>query len=206
MPVGASPTRSEQELIAAARGGEEAALRDLLDAHRADLHAQCYRMLGSRSDAEDALQDALVRAWRALPRFDGRSAFRTWLYRIATNASLDLMDRRQPQVVPIDGPQADPQDGQVAVEIRDTRPGPDVCYEQRESVELAFEAAQRLLPPSQRAVLILREILGYSAAETADMLDTSVASVNSALQRARSTMVWKRVRETEVEFAKLTDA
>jgi RNA polymerase sigma-70 factor (ECF subfamily) len=145
-------------------------------------------MLGSPEDAEDALQETLVRAWKGLARFEGRGSVRSWLYRIATNASLDVMRRRRPQVVPVDDdPRADPHDRQnEAVEIRDKRPGPDVRYERRESVELAFEAAERLLPPRQREVLILREVLGYSAAETADRLDTSVAAVNSAMQRARS--------------------
>jgi RNA polymerase sigma-70 factor, ECF subfamily len=162
----------------------------LVEPHRAELRAHCRRMLGSPDDAEDALQETLVRAWKGLPRFEGRGSLRSWLYRIATNASLDVMDRRHPQMVPIDdGPRADPHDRRnETVEIQDERPGPDVRYELRESAELAFEAAQRLLPPSQRAVLILREVLGYSAAETADMLDTSVAAVNSAMQRARGTL------------------
>jgi RNA polymerase sigma-70 factor, ECF subfamily len=136
------------------------------------------------------LQETLARAWKGLPRFEGRGSLRSWLYRIATNASLDMMDRRRPRIVPIDdGPRADPHDGPPrTVEIRDKRPGPDARYEQLESVELAFAAAQRLLPPRQRAVLILREVLGYSSAETASVLDTSVAAVNSALQRARSNL------------------
>jgi RNA polymerase sigma-70 factor, ECF subfamily len=159
-----------------------------VEPHRAELRAHCRRMLGSPEDAEDALQETLVRAWKGLARFEGRGSVRSWLYRIATNASLDVMRRRRPQVVPVDDdPRADPHDRQnEAVEIRDKRPGPDVRYERRESVELAFEAAERLLPPRQREVLILREVLGYSAAETADRLDTSVAAVNSAMQRARS--------------------
>jgi RNA polymerase sigma-70 factor (ECF subfamily) len=163
---------------------------ELVEPHRAALRAHCRRMLGSPDDAEDALQETLARAWRGLPRFEGRGSLRSWLYRIATNASLDAIDRRHPHVVAIDdGPRAGPHHRRnETVEIRDKRPGPDARYEQRESVELAFEAAQRLLPPRQRAVLILREVLGYSAAETADMLDTSVASINSALQRARSTL------------------
>jgi RNA polymerase sigma-70 factor, ECF subfamily len=174
----------------------------LVEPHRDELRAHCRRMLGSPDDAEDALQETLARAWKGLPRFEGRGrgSLRSWLYRIATNASLDAMDRRHPRVVPIDhGPRADPHHGpNETVEIRDQRPGPDARYEQRESVELAFEAAQRLLPTRQRAVLILREVLGYSAAETADVLDTSVASVNSALQRARSTLE-SRTPEREPE-------
>jgi RNA polymerase sigma-70 factor, ECF subfamily len=186
-----TPTlKDEDTVLEAAQSGDPDAFEQLVAEHRPSLHAHSYGMLGSCHDADDALQEALLRAWRAIPRFEGRSSVRTWLYRIATNASLDLMDRRHPRVVPIgDGPGADPHDGSnETVEIQDGTPGPDARYEQRESVELAFEAAQRLLTPSQRAVLILREVLGYSAAETADMLDTSVASVNSALQRARSTL------------------
>jgi RNA polymerase sigma-70 factor (ECF subfamily) len=167
--------------------GDDSYVR-LVEPHRAELRAHCRRMLGSPDDAEDALQETLVRAWRALPRFEGRGSLRSWLYRIATNASLEVMNRQHPRLVPIDnGPRADPPDGpNETIEIRDQRPGPDARYEWRESMELAFEAAQRLLAPRQRAVLILREVLGYSAAETADRLDTSVAAVNSALQRART--------------------
>jgi RNA polymerase sigma-70 factor (ECF subfamily) len=161
-------------------------------------------MVGSLHDAEDALQDALLRAWRGLPRFDGRSSLRSWLYRIATNTSLDLIGRRPKRVLPIDhaGP-ADAADGpgvplveSVWVEpypddrlgVEDGYASPDARYERRESVELAFVAALQHLPPNQRAVLILREVLGFSAAETADSLDTTVASVNSAMQRARKTV------------------
>jgi RNA polymerase sigma-70 factor, ECF subfamily len=162
----------------------------LVEPHRAPLRAYCRRMLGSPDDAEDALQETLVNAWKGLPRFEGRGSLRGWLYRIATNVCLRAIERRRNRVMPIgDGPRADPHDGPTeTVEIPDKRPGPDARYEQRESLELAIEAAQRLLPPRQRVVLILREVLGYSAAETADALDTSVASVNSALQRARSTL------------------
>jgi RNA polymerase sigma-70 factor, ECF subfamily len=162
----------------------------LVEPHRAALHAYCRRMLGSPDDAEDALQETLVNAWKGLPRFEGRGSLRGWLYRIATNVCLRAIERRRNRVVPIgDGPRTDSHDGPTeTVEIPDKRSGPDARYEQRESLELAFETAQRLLPPRQRVVLILREVLGYSAAETADALETSVASVNSALQRARSTL------------------
>ena len=147
-------------------------------------------MLGSPDDAEDALQETLIRAWRGLPSFEGRGSLRTWLYRIATNVCLGAIERRSKRALPIgDATRPDPLDGpKKTVEIRDKRPGPDARYEQRESLELAFRAARRLLPPKQRTVLILRDVLGYSAAETAEALDTSVASVNSALQRARSTL------------------
>ena len=178
------------DLLTAARAGDESAFAALVEPHRRDLHAHCYRMLGSLQDAEDALQDALLRAWRGLGRFEGRASLRTWLHRIATNACLDLAKRRPARVLPIDyGPPADPHDGPGAplTESVWVEPYPDehLAYEQRESVELAFVAALQHLPASQSAVLILREVLGFSAREVADTLETSVASVNSALQRAR---------------------
>ncbi len=160
-------------------------------------------MLGSLHDAEDAQQDALIKAWRGIGRFEGRSSLRSWLYKIATNASLDIINRRPKRVLPIDHvPSADPQLGvgepmveSVWVEpfpdeqlgLEDGLASPEARYEQRESVELAFIAALQHLPANQRAALILRDVLGYSAAETAELLDTSVASANSALQRARKT-------------------
>jgi RNA polymerase sigma-70 factor (ECF subfamily) len=133
-------------------------------------------MLGSTHDAEDALQEALLRAWKALPHFEGRSSLRSWLYTIATNASLDAMKRRPNRIVPID-----------QVHPADPHDGPAVRYERRESLERALGAA-RDLPRNQRAVLVMREMLGFSARETADALGTSVAAVNSALQRARATL------------------
>jgi RNA polymerase sigma-70 factor (ECF subfamily) len=207
------PTEStveQRELLATARKGSEDAYARLIEPHRSELQAHCYRMLGSVQDAEDALQEALVRAWRSLDKFEGRSSLRSWLYRIATNTSLDAIGRRPKRILPIDyGPPADPHGGvgeplveSVWIEpfpdetlgIEDGYASPDARYEQRESVELAFVAALQLLPANQRAVLILREVLGFSAQETAETLDTSVASVNSALQRARAT-IEKRLPE-----------
>jgi RNA polymerase sigma-70 factor, ECF subfamily len=195
---------SDLQLIEQARQGDESAYHDLVEAHRRELHAHCYRMLGSVQDAEDALQDALLRAWRGLPKFEGRSSLRSWLYTIATNACLNAIERRPKRVLPIDyGPATDPHDGlglppieSVWVEpypdeglgLEDGYAAPEARYELRESVELAFVAALQHLPANQRAALILREVLGFSAKETADALDTSVASVNSALQRARATV------------------
>jgi RNA polymerase sigma-70 factor, ECF subfamily len=154
----------------------------LVEPHRRELQAHCYRMLGSVQDAEDALQDALLRAWKALDRFEGRSSARSWLYRIATNACLDAIARRPARVLPID------YDDAPAGETLWLEPCPDALaegYEEREGIELAFIAALQHLPPNQRAVLILREVLGFSAKEVAEMLDTTPASVNSAMQRAR---------------------
>jgi RNA polymerase sigma-70 factor (ECF subfamily) len=199
-----SPTAPERDLLEAARAGDEAAYGLLVGPYRAELHAHCYRMLGSVHDAEDALQDALLRAWRGLARFEGRSSLRSWLYTIATNTSLNLIARRPKRVLPIDyGPAADPHDGpgmplvesawvepypDEGLGLEDGFAGPEARYELRESVELAFVAALQHLPANQRATLILREVLGFSAQEAAESLDTSVASINSALQRARKTV------------------
>jgi RNA polymerase sigma-70 factor, ECF subfamily len=167
----------------------EVAYRRLVETHRAELHAYCYRMLGSVHDAEDALQDVFLRAWRGLPGFEGRSSARTWLYRIATNACLDAVARRPKRQLPIDygASAAAPHDTEPLAESVWIEPYPDelLRYERRESVELAFVAALQHLPPRQRAVLIMREVLGFSAVETAETLGTTVASVTSALQRAR---------------------
>ncbi len=155
----------------------------LVEPFRSELRSHCHRMLGSSDDAEDALQEALLRAWRGLPRFEGRSSVRSWLYRISTNACLDAMERRKP-VVPIDyEPGADPHDPPVLLEAEG--PLPHAECEQREAVECAFLVARERLQPRPRAVFVMRTALGFSAREVAEALDTTVASVNSALQRAR---------------------
>jgi RNA polymerase sigma-70 factor, ECF subfamily len=196
-----SAAERERKLLEAARGGDEDAFREFVEAHRRELHAHCYRMLGSVHDADDALQDALLRAWRGLARFEGRSSLRSWLYTITTNACLDVIARRPKRVLPIDhGPAAgrdddlaEPLTESVWVEpYADDQVGleggyaaPEARYERRESVELAFIAALQHLTATQRAALILRDVLGFSAREAAEALETTIASVNGALRRAR---------------------
>ena len=198
--VAAGEPADERELLTAALRPDGDAYARLVGPYRAGLHAHCYRMLGSVTDAEDALQETLLRAWRGLPRFEGRSSLRTWLYKIATNVCLRAAERQPKRVLPVDyAPEADTRDGLAdpvdeAVWLQpypDERlglpggpAGPDARYEQRESVELAFIAALAHLPARQRAVLILRDVLGFSARETAEVLETTPVSVDSALQRA----------------------
>jgi len=188
--------------LEAARRGDEDAFTRLVAPHRRELHAHCYRLLGSVHDAEDALQDALVGAWRGLPGFEGRSSLRSWLYRIATNASLRVSKRRPRRLAPTDYAPSrttvhdlgEPVTEAVFIEPypdaeladRSGRAEPEARYELRESVELAFVAALQTLPATQRAVLVLRDVLAMPAAEVAEALDTSVPAVNSALQRARA--------------------
>jgi RNA polymerase sigma-70 factor, ECF subfamily len=164
-----------------------------LEQHRAELTAYCYRMLGSPFDAEDAVQEALVRAWRNLDRFEGRAALRSWLYRIATNVCFDMLKAGRQRARPMDlGPAREPvlENLHALPEVTWIEPSPDpadVAVE-RDTIRLAFVAALQHLPPRQRAVLILCEVLRWQAAEVADLLETSAASVNSALQRARATL------------------
>ncbi len=187
----------ERALLDRARAGDHGAFTELVGAHRGELRAYCYRMLGSVHDADDALQDALLRAWRGLPGFAGRSSVRSWLYSIATNTALDVTRHKSRRELPVTfGPAAGYGD-KVAGAVTDPvwlEPYPDqwlagpaeARYEQRESVELAFMIMLQQLPPLQRAVLILRDVLGFSPAEMASQLGTSEAAVNSALQRARA--------------------
>ena len=168
----------------------------LADPYRRELLAHCYRMLGSVHDADDAVQDAMLRAWRGLHGFEGRSTTRSWLYKVTTNACLTAIERRPKRVLPLDAPPSGDPDGAPLAETVWLEPYPDEAveaaaavpharYDQREGLELALVAALQHLPANQRAALILREVLGFSAREVADLLDTSVPAVNSALQRAR---------------------
>ncbi|WP_377266945.1 sigma-70 family RNA polymerase sigma factor [Peterkaempfera sp. SMS 1(5)a] len=197
------------DLISRARAGDGEAFRALTEPHRRELQVHCYRMLGSVQDAEDALQDTLVAAWQGLGGFGERASVRTWLYRIATNKCLNALRtvRRRPAkawdipgVEPPEptrtgeavwlGPFPDAlMDGAFDVPV-----GPEARYEQTESISLAFVAALQVLPPRQLAVLILRDVLGFSANEVADMLDTTLPSVNSALARARSGLDRRRAQ------------
>jgi RNA polymerase sigma-70 factor (ECF subfamily) len=190
---------AEDPDLARARDGDGAAFTRLVKPLRRELHAHCYRVLGSTHDADDALQDALLRAWRGLARFEGRSSLRSWLYTVATRTCLDIVETRGKRALPVDlGPSSDRAvvgDAPLAdvawlgpypdVGLADGLAGPDARYEQREAVELAFVAALQHLPGNQRAALLLFEVLGFSAAEIATTMNTTTASVNSALQRAR---------------------
>ncbi|HET8998984.1 MAG TPA: sigma-70 family RNA polymerase sigma factor [bacterium] len=194
--------------LSCAKRGDRDAFQRLAEPYRPELQLHCYRMLGSLQDAEDLVQETFLRAWRGLAGFEERSSFRTWLYRIATNACLNALAGRARRVLPeIQGPPSDqPLDRmlergpatdipwlqpypEAALEgVADPAPGPEARYTMHEAVQLAFVAAIQYLPPRQRAVLLLHDVLGWSAAESARLLDASVAAVNSALQRARATI------------------
>lgn len=220
MPAPPTTAAAHDELLEVARTGDHDAFRTLVEPHSREMRAHCYRMLGSSHDADDALQDTLVRAWRGLPGFAGRSSLRTWLYTIATNVCLAAIERTPRRPLPVDlGPASEPGDGvapaaeQVWLEpypdrhLGDGPTSPAARYERRESVELAFLAAVQTLPATQRAVLLMRDVLGLSAKETAAALDTTVASVTSALQRSRGA-VQRRLpaRSQQVTIRSLGDA
>jgi len=177
---------NERALVAAAQAGDERAFRELVEPYRRVLEVHCYRMLGSRHDAEDLVQETLLRAWRSLERFERRASVSTWLYRIATNACLDEIERRPRRPEPAVDPYPDDRVAEAAL----TAPvvDPAARYALREGMELALLTAIQRLPGRQRAVLILRDVLGWTGPEVADLLDTTVAAVNGALQRARATV------------------
>lgn len=183
----------ERELLDAARCGDEEAFRLLIAPVRGALYAYCRRLLGSTHDAEDAMQEVMLRAWRGLGTFEGRAPLRTWLLRIACNACMTAIEKRPKSVVPIDyepavaGPCPHPEDGWSRAR-EDEEIATESMYERHEAAAAAVDIALRSLPATQRAVLILREVLGYSARETAMILETTTASVNSALQRARANL------------------
>ena len=183
MPSAAIDAPDLRLLLARAQAGDERAFRELVEPYWRALHVHAYRMLGSIDDAEDVAQETLLRAWRALERFEPRASLKTWLYRIATNACLDEIERRSRRPEPID-PFPDELRGEADSLIFE----PAARYALREGMELALLAAIQLLPGRQRAVLILRDVLGWNGPEVAELLDTTQASVNSALQRARATV------------------
>jgi RNA polymerase sigma-70 factor (ECF subfamily) len=168
------------------------AFAELVEQHRRELHVHCYRLLASFEEAEDALQETLLRAWRGRDRFDGSSLVRAWLYRVATNVCLDMRRRRMRQLKAqrslADLPWLQPYPDRLLDEIAPREQEPDAVVVERETISLAFLAALQALPPRQRAALIVRDVLGWSASDTAALLETSVAGANSALQRARATM------------------
>jgi RNA polymerase sigma-70 factor, ECF subfamily len=175
-----APT-DERCLVAAAQAGDERAFRNLVEPYRAALEVHCYRMLGSPQDAEDLVQETLLRAWNGLERFERRASVNTWLYRIATNACLDELERRPRRAEPVQ-PFPDERLEQAAAPVVD----PAARYAMREGIELAFLTAIQQLPGRQRAILILRDVLGWTSPEVAELLDSTVAAVNSAIQRARA--------------------
>ncbi len=190
------------ELLQRARGGDQDAFAELVQPRRRELQVHCYRMLGSLQDADDTVQETLLAAWVGLAGFEGRSSIRTWLYRIATNRCLNVLraqSRRSEPATPLPGSPPDPSRmGEVPwlqpypdallEQLPDQVPGPEARYEAREAISLAFVTAMQTLPPNQRAVLLLRDVLGYRAKETAELLGLTEDAVTSALRRARSTM------------------
>ena len=178
--------------VDAAKAGDEAAFATLVDRHRRELHVHCYRMMGSFEEAEDLVQETFLRAWRKRESFEGGPGFRAWLYRIATNASLDAIRSRSRRVASLGSiaevPWLQPYPDRLLDEVAPSDAQPEAVVVARETIELTFMAVIQLLPPQQRAVLILRDVLEWTAAETPALLETSVAAANSALQRARATL------------------
>jgi RNA polymerase sigma-70 factor (ECF subfamily) len=206
--MGQARTQSEPAAVAAARAGDEGAFAALVEPYRRELQVHCYRMLGSFEDAEDLVQETLLRAWRNRTSFQGRSTFRAWLYRIATNACLDFLERRPRTIAAsanaAEAPWLQPFPDRLLDEAASRDEEPEAAVVSKETIELAFLVAIQHLPPRQRAVLIARDVLDWSAKETAALLETSVASVNSALQRARATLK-EHLPEGRLEWAPDSD-
>jgi RNA polymerase sigma-70 factor, ECF subfamily len=182
---------------------DQAAFSRLVERYRPEMRVHCYRMLGSFEDSEDAVQETFLRAWRRRESFEGRSTFRAWLYRIATNACLDALGRRQRRLQAVVGPDVpwlQPYPDRLLDEVPADEAEPDAAVVAKETIELAFMAAIQHLPPRQRAVLILRDLLDWPARDTADLLGASVAAVNSALQRAREALK-RHLPERRLEWA-----
>ena len=192
LPVHEVADDEQGGLIAAAIGGQESAFAALTERYRRELHVHCYRMLASFDEAEDAVQETFLHAWRGRAGFEGGTMFRAWLYRIATNVCLDMRRRSSRRLTSLrsfaEVPWMQPYPDALLDEVAASDDTPDAVVVDRETIELAFLAAMQVLPPRQRAALIVRDVLGWSAIETASLLETSVAAANSALQRARSTM------------------
>jgi RNA polymerase sigma-70 factor, ECF subfamily len=217
----AAALAEESAVVAAAQAGDEAAFAELSERYRRELQVHCYRMLGSFEDAEDMAQETFLRAWRSRKSFQGRSSFRAWLYRIATNACLDALTHRSrrllppqvreaadPTVAPLaaaDLPWLEPYPDRLLEGIAPTSDEPEAALVAKETIELAFLAAIQYLPPRQRAVVILRDVLGWSTNETAAVLEASVAAVNSALQRGRATLR-RHLPARRLEWASSADA
>jgi RNA polymerase sigma-70 factor (TIGR02960 family) len=211
-----SADSDQDAVVAAARAGDEPAFTTLVERHRRELHVHCYRMLGSFEEAEDLVQETFLRAWRARESFEGGPLFRAWLYRIATNACLDAVRRSARRVPTLSSfaeiPWLQPYPDRLLDQVAPSETQPDAVVVAKETIELAFLATIQLLPPRQRAVLILRDVLGWPAGEAASLLDTTVAAANSALQRARATLreqlparrlEWSVTEPTEEERALL---
>ncbi len=208
-----------ERTLTRARAGDEQAFRELTDPHRRELQLHCYRILGSVQDAEDALQETLLAAWRAFERYEDRDSLRAWLYRIATNRCLNLLrdsgrgGQRGATALAFEPPEPtrlgeitwlEPYPDALLEGVPDTTPGPDARYEAKETLTLAFLTTLQRLPPRQRAVLVLRDVLGFHSAEVASMLGQSEVSVNSALQRARATL--EMLQPPSLERAPLPDS
>jgi RNA polymerase sigma-70 factor (ECF subfamily) len=205
--TGVTQSRDDRALVAPMRGGDQSAFTALTEPYRRELQVHCYRMLGSFEDAEDLVQETFLRAWRKRSTYEGRSPFRAWLYRIATNACLDALDRRPRAQQTAQGDEVawiQPYPDLLLEGIPTDEAEPDAAVVSKETIELAFLVAIQYLPPKQRAVLILRDVLGWSAKEAASLLEASVASVNSALQRARAALR-KHLPARRLEWAPGTD-